>query len=137
MILEASIRAAEHLEMGTPHQRSCVLNTRKALLKQMISSDIVSGDTKGKFQKIEGTADNVLSGKAILKRFKLLRRHMVSDIVPFLLPENTHEIPSGKHLWEAFDRICLALHKKQQKALLLKKGRRRRWQLHWQMRMKQ
>ena len=77
-ILEAGIRAAEHLEADTPHQGSCALKTREALLKQMISSDVISGDIKGKFQKLEGATDSVLGGEAILKRLKLLRRKMVS-----------------------------------------------------------
>ena len=122
MILEAGIRAAEHLEMDAPHQHSCV---RRALLKQMISSDVISGDVKGKFQKIEGTVDDLLSGEAVLKQLKLLKRHMVNKIAP-LLPKNIHEIPSGKCLWEAFDGVCLALCKMQQKALLVKKGGIRR-----------
>ena len=123
MILEAGIRTTEHLERDTANQHSYILKMYKALLKQLISSDIISGKMKGKFQKIEGTTDNVLSGETILKRFKLFKRHMMNSIVP-LLPKNIHEIPSGKHLWEAFDRICLNLYKKQQKATLAKKRKK-------------
>jgi hypothetical protein len=77
------------------------------------------------FQKLEGTTHAGLSGEAILKRLKLFRRKMVNIVVP-LLPKNIHEIPSGKCLWEAFDGVCLALCKMQQKALLVKKGGIRR-----------
>ncbi len=34
---------------------------------------------------------------------------MMNTIVP-MLPKNIHEIPSGKQLWEAFDRVCLELY---------------------------
>ena len=45
MILEAGIRTTEHLEMDTLNQHSYVLKMCKGLLKQMVSSDVVSGVT--------------------------------------------------------------------------------------------
>jgi hypothetical protein len=107
MISEAAIRTTEHLEMDAANQNNCILKMHKALLKQMTNSDIVPGELKASFQKIEGTADDVLNGEAILKRFKPFKGKMMNNIVP-LLSKNIHDIPSGKHLWEAFDlRPCL------------------------------
>jgi hypothetical protein len=123
MISEAGIRATEHLEMDATNQNNCILKMHKALLKQMTNSDVVPGELKASFQKIEGTADDVLNGEAILKRFKPFKGKMMNTIVP-LLPINIHDIPSGKHLWEAFDRVCLAVCKKQQKASLTKRRRK-------------
>jgi hypothetical protein len=66
---------------------------------------------------------DVLNGEAILKRFEPFKGKMMNTIVP-LLPKNFHDIPSRKHLGEAFDRVCLAVCKKQQKASLAKRRRK-------------
>jgi hypothetical protein len=118
MILEAGIHTTEHLEMDTSTQN--ILKMCKALLKQMSNSEVVPTGMKEKFEKIEGTNDAVLNGKVILKRFKLFKRLVMNSAVP-LLPKNVQEIPSGKHLWEAFDRVCPNLQNKQQQVLLTKK----------------
>jgi hypothetical protein len=41
-----------------------------------------------------------------------------------MLPKTIHEPPSGKQLWEAFDRVSVDLYKKQQKLLLAKKRKK-------------
>jgi hypothetical protein len=123
MILEAGIRTREHLEMDTTNESNCILKMHRALLKQMTNSNVIPGEMKASFQKIEGTTDNVLNGEVILKRFKLFKGKMMNAIVP-LLPKNIHDIPSGKDHWEAFDRVCLIICKKQQKASLVKSRRK-------------
>jgi hypothetical protein len=82
--LEAGIHATEHLKMDTTTtQNSCILKARKALLKQMSNSDVIPGKMKARFEKIEGTNDDVLDGReVILKRFKLFKRHLMNAVVP-------------------------------------------------------
>jgi hypothetical protein len=105
IILEVGIRNSEDLEKCTSDQHSFCLKTYKKLVTEMIRTDVIPRDLKGKFSTIEGTSTaNELTGKQILKRYKLFKKYMMNTLVP-MLPKNIHDIPSGKQLWEAFDRI--------------------------------
>jgi hypothetical protein len=121
----------EHLEMDTSTRKSHILNMHKALLKQMSNSDVIPGKMKARFERIEGSNNAVLNGEVILKRFKLFKRHGMNAVAP-LLPKNIHEIPSGEHLWKAFQHgVCLDLHWKQQKAPFEGKAREKKDVLLW------
>jgi hypothetical protein len=93
-------------------------------LRKRVASKHIPSELKGKFKRIDGTAAaNVLSGKGILTKYKLFKKNLMNSLIP-LLPKTTHDISSGKQLWDAFDDVCVELYKKKQKVSLAKKRKK-------------
>jgi hypothetical protein len=118
IILEVGIQNSEVGKKSTVEQHSFCLKSYNHIMRKMVASKLIPSELKGKFKRIDGTATaKVLSGKGILTKYKLFKKH---SLIP-LLPKTIHDILSGKQLWDAFDDVCVELYKKKQKVSLAKK----------------